>query len=52
MNKKQYKIKETNINKLKAFLKDVSKHKRDRNTCKSNDWNISNNNNRLNRRDS
>ena len=49
MNKKQYKIKETNINKLKAFLKDVSKYKRDRNTCRSNDNGTIDNSNRQRR---
>ena len=50
--KKTYKVKETNITKLKAFLKDVSKHKRNNSTSKSNDWSTSNLNNRLNRRNS
>lgn len=49
MRKRQYKIKETNLTKLKAFLNDVSKHKRDRNTCRSNDYGSIDNINRQRR---
>ena len=50
--KTSYKVKETNIIKLKAFLKDVSKHKRNNNTSRSNDCSPVNNVNRFNREES
>lgn len=48
--KKTYKVKETNLIKLKAFLNDVSKHKRNRNTSWSNDSSTFSNINRLGRK--